>query len=84
MQSHNGAIDTTHTPPPPLSFYNTFNKTIVLENGLFLIVIFTSLLITKVLLNSYNTLTVWPPIRAAPVHAWQIFSYKWGAAGWGE
>jgi hypothetical protein len=23
MQSHNGAIDTTHTPPP-LSFYNTF------------------------------------------------------------
>jgi hypothetical protein len=25
MQSHNGAIDTTHTPPP-LSFYNTFNE----------------------------------------------------------
>jgi hypothetical protein len=25
MLSHNGAIDTTHTPPPPpLSFYNTF------------------------------------------------------------
>ncbi len=23
MHSHNGAIDTTHTPPP-LSFYNTF------------------------------------------------------------
>ncbi len=25
MRSHNDSIDTTHTPPP-LSFYNTFNK----------------------------------------------------------
>ncbi len=25
MRSHNGSIDTTHTPPP-LSFYNTFNR----------------------------------------------------------
>jgi hypothetical protein len=25
MRSHNGSIDTTHTPPP-LSFYNTFKE----------------------------------------------------------
>ncbi len=25
MRSHNGSIDTTHTPPP-LSFYNTFKR----------------------------------------------------------
>jgi hypothetical protein len=25
MESHNGLIDTTHTPPP-LSFYNTFKE----------------------------------------------------------
>jgi hypothetical protein len=24
MGSHNGSIDTIHTPPPPLSFYNNF------------------------------------------------------------